>query len=263
MIKFFRRIRQQLLTENPSYAKASAGSKFSKYLLYAIGEIILVVIGILIALSINNWNNYKDDRTEEQLLLQNLKQEFTKNLNELHSDHAINIESLEAAYYFLETDMSLKSSEQIDSLVGHLSVYATFDPSIGYINQAISSGKLDLIQSDSLKIYLSQWSGELNDLREDVIIRRDHWLNHLLPNIRKHIPTRNTDLTQDRPDYQRQKKISPIKISDENYRAFTSSLEVDGVIYDYYMNQYYVVINEDNIEVYIKRVLDLIDKELI
>jgi len=46
MIKFFRKIRQQLLTEN----------KFSKYLLYAIGEIVLVVIGILIALQINNWN---------------------------------------------------------------------------------------------------------------------------------------------------------------------------------------------------------------
>ncbi len=46
MIKFFRKIRQRLLKEN----------KISKYLLYAIGEIILVVIGILIALSINNWN---------------------------------------------------------------------------------------------------------------------------------------------------------------------------------------------------------------
>jgi NADH:ubiquinone oxidoreductase subunit 6 (subunit J) len=49
MIKFFREIRQQLLTEN----------RFSKYLLYAIGEIVLVVIGILIALQINNWNEAK------------------------------------------------------------------------------------------------------------------------------------------------------------------------------------------------------------
>ena len=46
MIKFFRKIRQKLLTQN----------KFSKYLLYAVGEIVLVVIGILIALQINNWN---------------------------------------------------------------------------------------------------------------------------------------------------------------------------------------------------------------
>ena len=46
MIKFFRSIRRQLLSQN----------RFNKYLIYAIGEIVLVVVGILIALSINNWN---------------------------------------------------------------------------------------------------------------------------------------------------------------------------------------------------------------
>ncbi len=60
MIKFFRKIRQRLLSEN----------KFSKYLIYAIGEIILVVIGILIALGINNWNeNRKTDiRVKDSLV---------------------------------------------------------------------------------------------------------------------------------------------------------------------------------------------------
>ena len=56
MIKFFRKIRQNLLSEN----------KFSKYLIYAIGEIILVVIGILIALGVNNWNeNRKLDKIRQ------------------------------------------------------------------------------------------------------------------------------------------------------------------------------------------------------
>jgi hypothetical protein len=69
MIKFFRKIRQKLLNEN----------KFSKYLLYAIGEIVLVVIGILIALSINNWN---DERKKT-----NLKSSFIKSLKrDLSSD---------------------------------------------------------------------------------------------------------------------------------------------------------------------------------
>jgi hypothetical protein len=54
MIKFFRKIRQKMLTEN----------KFSKYLIYAIGEIILVVIGILIALQINNWNQERIQAAE-------------------------------------------------------------------------------------------------------------------------------------------------------------------------------------------------------
>jgi len=212
-------------------------------------------------LSINNWKNYQDDRNEEQVLLQNLQQEFTKNLNELNSDHNINLGMLDAAYYFLETDIHNKSTEQIDSLIGQLSTFATFDPSIGYISQAISSGKLDLIQSDSLKILLSQWTGELNDLKEDVVIRREHWLNHLLPIIRKYIPARNSDATQHRPDYLRNKQITPISVPEENYKELINSLEVDGVIFDHYMNQYYVFINEENIEIYIRRVLDLIEKE--
>lgn len=49
MIKFFRKVRQKLLNEN----------KFSKYLIYTIGEIVLLVIGILIALQINNWNEHQ------------------------------------------------------------------------------------------------------------------------------------------------------------------------------------------------------------
>ena len=62
MLKFFRKIRQGLLTEN----------KFGKYLFYALGEIILVVIGILIALSINNWNEGQQHKKEEQRILQEL-----------------------------------------------------------------------------------------------------------------------------------------------------------------------------------------------
>ena len=64
MIKFFRKIRQQLLSEN----------KFRKYLLYAIGEIILVVIGILIALQINTWNNNKQRHALELETLHEIKE---------------------------------------------------------------------------------------------------------------------------------------------------------------------------------------------
>ena len=59
MINFFRNIRQRLLREN----------KFSRYLLYAIGEILLVVIGILIALQINNWNEAQKDHAYEVKML--------------------------------------------------------------------------------------------------------------------------------------------------------------------------------------------------
>lgn len=74
MIKFFRKIRQKLLADN----------KFSKYLMYAIGEIVLVVIGILIALQINNWNESKKEQYILHASLNSVKlnlQEDVENLN--------------------------------------------------------------------------------------------------------------------------------------------------------------------------------------
>ena len=66
MISFLRKIRQKLLSQN----------KISGYLLYALGEITLVVIGILIALQVNNWNLERNDQIAEQKALQDLKEEF-------------------------------------------------------------------------------------------------------------------------------------------------------------------------------------------
>ena len=76
MIKFFRKIRQNLLMEN----------KFSKYLIYAIGEIILVVIGILIALSINTWNENKKNKIKEIKSLTELRKDLVQNLNDINGN---------------------------------------------------------------------------------------------------------------------------------------------------------------------------------
>jgi soluble cytochrome b562 len=69
MIKIFRKIRQNLLMEN----------KTGKYFKYAIGEIVLVVIGILIALSINNWNESRKIKNKKQTLVLNLIEDFEEN----------------------------------------------------------------------------------------------------------------------------------------------------------------------------------------
>jgi len=73
MIKFFRKIRQNLLSEG----------KTGKYFKYAIGEILLVVIGILIALSINNWNDQRKQKLVETEQLESIKSELDLGLKNL------------------------------------------------------------------------------------------------------------------------------------------------------------------------------------
>ncbi len=76
MIKFFRKIRQNLLTEG----------KTAKYFKYAIGEIVLVVIGILIALQINNWNENRKMRTLELSILEEIQEALVQDTIVINSN---------------------------------------------------------------------------------------------------------------------------------------------------------------------------------
>ena len=93
MIKFFRRIRYDLMEKN----------KTGKYLKYAIGEIILVVIGILIALSINNWNEERKDIAKENgtlyKFLQDLKSDST--YYQVNLGKILSIDSLHKELYLV------------------------------------------------------------------------------------------------------------------------------------------------------------------
>jgi len=90
MLKIFRKIRYNLMSENKTGSSAETSVKAGKYLKYAIGEIILVVIGILIALSINNWNEGRKNNLKESLLVKNIIEDLrldsiqiSQSLNEL------------------------------------------------------------------------------------------------------------------------------------------------------------------------------------
>ena len=92
MLRFFRQIRQRLLTDN----------KFSKYLLYAVGEILLVVIGILIALQVNNWNEKRQEAEQIRTQLVNLVRDLKADKYALEDTRGFNAFRVHAAKYLLE-----------------------------------------------------------------------------------------------------------------------------------------------------------------
>ncbi|SIO14501.1 DUF6090 family protein [Algoriphagus halophilus] len=166
MINFFRKIRQHLLVEN----------KFTKYLLYALGEIILVVIGILIALSINNWNEERKIRNAEIEILRNLKSELNSNLVDLSTINELHKEEFENGIYLLNlfgTDISHISVNKLDSLTSNVLSGYSFEAKDGYIKSLISSNKIDYLKNAELKSYISSFESMILDAnQEDGFVRR-------------------------------------------------------------------------------------------
>jgi hypothetical protein len=148
MIKLFRKTRQRLLTENLPNGQAG---KFSKYLLYAIGEIVLVVIGILIALSINNWNEDKKLKHTEQKVLIEIK-------NALSDDLSYGIK---ANIFWSKECLKIKViKEQIqlekptnDSLNHHFAKFLMWQTADIYFGpyEILKSKGLELISNDELR----------------------------------------------------------------------------------------------------------------
>lgn len=155
MIKFFRKIRLNLLSEGNT----------SKYFKYAIGEIILVVIGILIALSINNWNENRKNRLTESEYYCKLLVDFEidrQNIAVLYkeSEHKIEISKR------LLLELNNKNKDKSYLLNNYLQGLRTnaFAPSKVTMTDIVSSGKLNLLTNDSLKNDLLRYYGELDKL---------------------------------------------------------------------------------------------------
>ncbi len=145
MIKFFRRVRQKLLAEK----------KFNNYIFYAFGEIFLVMVGILLALQVNNWNESRKTNKKEIELLQSLHQEFTNNKDELDRSLKKALVIQRRCESILENtgDREMKLSKyESDSLInwGLLNII-TYDASNGILNNIINSGKIHILKNQRLK----------------------------------------------------------------------------------------------------------------
>ena len=178
MIKFFRHIRQSLIMEN----------KTGKYFKYAIGEIILVVIGILIALQINNWNEHRQNRHKEATILKQIHRDFKSNKVQLDSIKISNQRSLDACNNIIKIMPFKKEKASIDTIGKYYSnVFRvkTFNPSNGSVEALISSSSFDVIQNDSLRNLLVAWKDVYNDYTEEEQYARNLQNWELMPYIRK------------------------------------------------------------------------------
>jgi len=179
MIKFFRNIRRNLM---------EAG-KTGKYLKYAIGEIVLVVIGILIALQINNWNEQRKLDLKEKSLLAAIDEEFLKNKLQLDltiAEHNLALNSCKKLIDLFPLDIKKINLDSISLYLYNSRSAPTFNPSQGSINAIINTSSFDIIHNDTLRDLLISWPDLVSDYQEIEIGARSSLNNLIQPYFAKY-----------------------------------------------------------------------------
>ncbi|MBT8182425.1 MAG: hypothetical protein KJO53_12640 [Eudoraea sp.] len=260
MIKFFRRIRQRLVTEN----------KFSKYLLYAIGEILLVVIGILIALQINNSNEARKERAIEINYLENLKADLHLELENNEGFSLYRFEKAKSCTILLNTAIpnTIVDVRNYTNEYEKVFIWQGFVPNNNTFKELLGSGNLSLIKNDSIKnalleldnFYAKISSGEYHMRREyekflyDRSVENTQSLAFFDDNEPKYgFPDRLK--IEDIPETQHQKLIADVQWLYKD-QIFNNGIRLAM------MNNGFLADIHRNMNQNIQRLLDLIDEEI-
>ena len=233
-----------MLTEN----------KFSKYLLYAIGEIILVIIGILIAVSINGWNEGRKLKIEEQSILIDLKEEVTSNLKELEKiieEHEHSFKAAEEIRALFEDREAFNNvpDSLFRSMFIKMNINYTYDPSNGILNSIISSGKINQFSNKKLKYRLASIQEETIDAFESsmkIEEQRDELVYSTINNAR---------IIEDR------KFIDGVLASQINWKSFYDYGGFRTLTSVFYFNRKGGLEEEHELKKALEHILELIDHE--
>lgn len=166
MVNLLRKNRKKLLSDT---SEKKSFNKFSRYLTYGIGEIVLVVIGILIALQINTWSTEREQHKQEVYILHRLSADLTKDIYNLE----IRTEWIKKRLSSIDTIAKmLENPDKADkkrflALQTNLMIDNYFVPSRGTYDEGISSGRLTYIKNDSLREQIFNYYRAISNNRDN------------------------------------------------------------------------------------------------
>jgi hypothetical protein len=151
--------------------------KTGKYLKYAIGEIVLVVIGILIALSINNWNENRLNSKKEAVLLENIHKEFIANKKQLDTVifyHKRTIKNCEKLISRFPINIEKEELDSLSIYLGGTFAGYTFNPLQATVTSLTNTSTFDIIKNRKLRDLLISWNDLVKDYQEEENQAKEH-----------------------------------------------------------------------------------------
>lgn len=250
MLRFFRNFRKQVLGEG----------RFIRYLIYAGGEILLVVIGILIALQINTWNQHRENRNELGVLLKSFQLENQLNLEQLgleieDSKHVRS--TLMELLKYMGPDYKKVPARKVDSLFFEGLSITLFDPNKASYTNLIGSGQLKYIKNDSLYNMLLEWDAKIEDLTNAEASLYHTFKTIVLPHFYDKLSLAKLD-RQFAPGYA---SMPPSAFDFDNRKAL-SRLESENILHDHFFNLEKIQTKYEDFYSDLRLVNKLIDREL-
>lgn len=233
MLNYLRKIRRDLIKEG----------NLKRYLTYAAGEVIIVVIGILLALYLNNWNQHRTERKLEFQYYQSIKNQLNEDLTTLYGEIKYN-ENFLNQFSFAKTLILSNEKSKIDTL-GKITLnmirFSDFRRKSNIYQTLVNSGEIVLINNNKI-------TEKLQSLEENYT-----YINRLEENHASII------LSQIIPEISQVIQFDPLKVMDMNFifgYKFQNSLDILIVLMIEKMDAYKQAQNE------IISIIELIDKEL-
>lgn len=179
MLFFFRKLRKSLL----------GSTNLKTYLLYGIGEIVLVVVGILIAFQLEELREADQRRRQEQQILAQLHADFLQNKAEFEKTKAGH-EEVRDMVQWLMNEAPFDDLSKVDTVkryLGRSFNHHTYDPTSASIDALTNTASFDLISDDTLRSQITRWKDMVGDLNEDEYFIRDkvkdRTLDYFIPRI--------------------------------------------------------------------------------
>lgn len=179
-MKFFRNIRQRLLSER----------RIRKYCIYAFGEIVLVMIGILLALQVNNWNNKRIQNKKEAIYIENIHKQFLFNKTQLDVVtlyHQKVYDNVSKILSLVPIDDEHTHMDSLSSYVSGTFYQYTFNPQQSTINSLTNTSSYDIVSNNELRERLQSWEELVKDYQEEEISYQNYFHSSFLPYFKNHI----------------------------------------------------------------------------
>ena len=161
---------------------------------FLLTEGVLIVVSIMFAFALDSWWDERKDRNDEQAILHALHDEFTANREVVSRYRQMNldgIESLEAFLLSFEGGRWNSDTRTPDEALAYLLLMPTPDVGAGVLNALISSGRIELLQNNKLRIRLANWKGVYDELLDDLLPSKGFAYDTVIPFvISKGVPAR-------------------------------------------------------------------------